>query len=1150
MTRPRSKRWLAAAAMAAALAATAIPFRPSAAEPTAGKADSSAGLLGKSVTITLITGDKVTYRPGHRGGAGQAVHVQPGPGREGMVFQKHALGNKQTIVPLDAVPLLASGVLDQRLFDVSLLADLRLDDASSPTLPLLVQYNGAARTARSALTAGTTVRRELPIVDALAITQQRVSATLLWNSWTDNQQSKRRTALAGDVRKVWLDGGVKPLLDRSTQQIGAPEAWKAGATGKGVKVAVLDSGIDETHPDLKGRISAAKGFTGDGEDAVDQAGHGTHVASTVAGSGAASDGKYRGVAPDAKLMVGKVCGMYDCEFSAIIAGMEWAATSGARVINLSLGGSPTDGIDPLEQAVNDLTASTGALFVISAGNFGADFSVGSPGEADAALTVASVTKSDGLSAFSSRGPRAYDFGLKPDIAAPGSHIVAARAAGARLEPLAVNDSYADMSGTSMAAPHVTGAAAILAQLHPDWKAEELRSALTGSSLGLPGIGVLGQGAGRVDLTRALKQAVTTSPSKVDLGPVEAPHHDNKPVTKALTYRNDGDKPVTLTLKLSAKGPKGRTAPAGMFKLSRSVVRIPAHGTVTLDVTADTSRPGPDGAYAGWIVATGNGQVVRTAVGVGKALPTYEQKLTILGTDGKPVVVSDELSAGLFVLNVDTLLGYFASSGDTLTLPKGRYLVDGGIAVYTRGQAIYLGEPDVVIDKPGTLVLDARRAKPIKLKAPVAGAVAATGGVGFARPLRDFTFTTGLAIANSFRPDYAPSLSVAPNLTGSAKTFTGFAHLAWAGMPDGQDPDRDFYLDSPYLYHDAISWPARFPDDPSLVTAPKDYARIDGTYLGAKGNRMNNFGYPVLPANDAAGRPVPGFVFTPTVEMTVPFQREEYYSVIGGIRWAFEADTIRILPDGEIRYITLTAMPTRSYPRGKTTRLTWNHAVVGPNFPSSQAGNPGREDEPWVWRDGDILTVAAPMFADAGAGRFGVSEVEKETTSLYRNGSLLRTSESPLLQTFALPAGAGTYRLTKHVQRSEEFFRWSTDITSSWTFRSARAPDGEDTRLPLMSVRFAPKLNERNQALAGRFDIPVRVEHQHGSTKSPVVRLAVEASYDGKTWSSVPVRKTRTGWTATLNQPSAGFVSLRAKARDLNGNTVDQTILRAYELTAD
>lgn len=1141
MTSPRiRKRWLAAAVVAAALAAAAIPFRLSAA------ADESTGAtsakLSNAVTITLITGDKVTYRAGH------AVTAQPGPGRDGMVFQKHALGNKQLIVPLDAVPLLASGVLDQRLFDVSLLADLGLDDANSPTLPLLVQYNGTTRTARSALTAGTTVRRELPIVDGLAITQQRVSANLLWESWT---ATTRRTALAGDVRKVWLDGGVKPLLDRSVQQIGAPEAWAAGATGKGVKVAVLDSGIDQTHPDLKGRVSAAKGFTSEGDDATDEGGHGTHVASTVGGTGAASNGKYRGVAPDAELMVGKVCGMRNCEFSAIIAGMEWAANSGARVINMSLGGGPTPDVDPMEQAVNDLTATTGALFVISAGNSGADSSVGSPAEADAALAVASVTKSDGLSSFSSRGPRAHDLGLKPDIAAPGSHIVAARAAGVPLEPFAVNDSYADLSGTSMAAPHVTGAAALLAQLHPSWKAAELRSALTGSSLGLRGIGVFGQGSGRVDLTRALKQTVTTSPSKVDLGPVEAPH---KPVTKALTYRNDGDKPVTLTLKLDTFGPKGRTAPAGMFTLSRSVVRIPAHGTVTLDLTADTSVPGPDGAYAGWLVATGNGQVVRTAVGVGKALPSYQQKLTVLDTDGKPFVASDNKYAGLFLLNVDNLFGYFASPGDTLDLPKGRYVVDGGISTVNPdgvgyGQSIYLGEPDVVIDRPGELVLDARRAKPIAVKAPVPGASAATGGVGFARPIGDITFNTGLAISTTFQPDFVPRLLVAPNLTGSAKTFTGFAHLAWAGMPDGQSPERDFFLNSPYLYHDAVSWPSRFPSSPSLVTEAKDYARIEATYVGAEGNRMNNWGFPVLPKNDAGGHTVAAFVFTPAVEMTMPFHREEYYSAKGGMRWAFQAETFRITPE-EVKYIALIDAPARSYPAGKTTKLTWNNAVVGPNLPSSQAGMPGRENEAWVSRDGDSMTVVAPMFADPGRGRFGASELLRETTSLYRNGALLRTTEAGIQQTFALPGEAADYRLTKHVQRSEEYFRWSTDITSSWTFRSARTPDGTDSRLPLMSIRFAPRLNDRNQAVAGRFDVPVWVEHQHGSPASPVTSLAVEASYDGKTWSAVPVRKSLGRWTATLNQPTSGFVSLRAKARDSAGNTVTQTILRAYELTPD
>ena len=101
--------------------------------------------------------------------------------------------------------------------------------------------------------------------------------------------------------KVWLDNKVKILAqvadDRT--QIGAPVAWKAGYTGKGVTVAVLDTGIDDTHPDLAGKVADRKNFTDD--QPVDHVGHGTHVASTIAGTGAASGGLYRGVAPDATL---------------------------------------------------------------------------------------------------------------------------------------------------------------------------------------------------------------------------------------------------------------------------------------------------------------------------------------------------------------------------------------------------------------------------------------------------------------------------------------------------------------------------------------------------------------------------------------------------------------------------------------------------------------------------------------------------------------------------------------------------------------------------------------------------------------------------------------------------------------------------------
>ncbi|GAB3858608.1 hypothetical protein GCM10029963_58560 [Micromonospora andamanensis] len=215
-------------------------------------------------------------------------------------------------------------------------------------------------------------------------------------------------------------------MEHSVPQIGAPAAHQAGFTGQGVRVAVLDTGVDAAHPDLTGRVAESRNFTEE-TNPGDIVGHGTHVASIIAGSGAASDGRNRGVAPDATVLSGKVCEEYGCTESAILAGMQWAATEvEADVVNLSLGGADTPEVDPLEEAVNTLTEQTGALFVISAGNAGRAGTVGSPASADAALAVGAVDRDDQLADFSSQGPRVGDDALKPEITAPGVDIVAAR----------------------------------------------------------------------------------------------------------------------------------------------------------------------------------------------------------------------------------------------------------------------------------------------------------------------------------------------------------------------------------------------------------------------------------------------------------------------------------------------------------------------------------------------------------------------------------------------------------------------------------------------------------------------------------------------------------------------------------------------------
>ncbi|WP_258575004.1 S8 family serine peptidase [Streptomyces shenzhenensis] len=500
----------------------------------------------KRRTVTLLTGDKVTVPKGRD----QRALVRPAPGRDGVRFFTQLIDGDLHVVPEDAEPLIRAGKVDDRLFNVSALLRYGYQDSARSSLPLMVGYRsaGTRATARTTLKgAGAAVHRELPAIDGAAVTVSKRRAGQVWKALTPESGSAVRLVTGSGVDRIWLDGKHELALDQSVPQIGAPTAWQAGYTGKGVTVAVLDGGVDTTHPDLAGKVADSQNFTSS-SDPTDTVGHGTHVASIIAGSGAASGGKYKGVAPDATLVSGKVCPDRGCEESAMLAGMEWAAVDKkATVVNISIGGGDTSGIDPLEEAVNRLTEQTGTLFVIAAGNSGSGkYSVETPGSADAALTVGAVDKSDQMASFSSRGPRVGDDALKPDITAPGVNIVAARAAGTAMGT-PVDDHYTSASGTSMATPHVTGSVALLAQEHPGWKADRLKPALTGSAKVIPDATVFDQGAGRVDVARAVTQTVTTDQASLSFGRALWPHGDDKPVAKTVTYTNDGDSDVTLDL---------------------------------------------------------------------------------------------------------------------------------------------------------------------------------------------------------------------------------------------------------------------------------------------------------------------------------------------------------------------------------------------------------------------------------------------------------------------------------------------------------------------------------------------------------------------------------------------------------------------------
>ena len=570
-------------------------------------------------TVTLVTGDRVQVVTGPDGK--QAVSLQPNPDGTTPRAIVNTIGGHLFVVPVSAFGLVSSHRLDRALFDVTGLIAQGYDDAQRATLPVIVDYGQGPVAAHEARTASPAAAQRTVTIDRLgmaAFAARKPEARAFWRSITVPGRSGIATGLSDGATHVYLDGKVHATLAQSVAQIHAPQAWAAGYDGTGATVAVLDTGYDPTHPDLTGQVVGSQNFTNEA-DVVDHNGHGTHVASTIAGTGAASVGVEKGVAPGAHLLIGKVLNNVGSgEDSMVLAGMQWAVAQGADVVSMSLAGDGTDGTDPLSQAVNQLSATSNTLFVIAAGNNGSDpGSVTTPGSADAALTVGAVDSGDVMAPFSGRGPRMTDGAVKPDVVAPGVDIVAARAAGTSLGT-PVNQYYTALSGTSMATPHVAGLAAIIEDEHPSWDGEQIKSAIVGSTVvvptpdGYPTVTAFDAGSGRVDALQAIHQDVTADPT-LSLGFFKWPQATLPSTTTPLTYHNDDAAPVTLTLALQNEDGTAVNAPG--VTLSASQVTVPAHGQVSVDVLLDPTVATP-GSYSGIVQATPDdaGVPVRTTFG--------------------------------------------------------------------------------------------------------------------------------------------------------------------------------------------------------------------------------------------------------------------------------------------------------------------------------------------------------------------------------------------------------------------------------------------------------------------------------------------------------------------------------------------------------
>ncbi|MFS8200955.1 S8 family peptidase [Streptomyces sp. CWNU-52B] len=1057
--------------------------------------------------VTLITGDRVLVDA-----KGRAVGLERAKGREKIPVRISKAAGHTLVVPADAARLIAEGKLDQRLFDVTELNKSAGRTARKQGLKVIVGYRGAAAAAKADVrdAGDTKVRRTLKSLNADAVLTPGDDVSELWAAVTDTQADSGAKTASG-IAHVWLDGVRKASLDKSVPQIGADKAWAAGYDGKGTKIAVLDTGVDSTHPDLQNKVVAEKNFS-TAADASDKFGHGTHVASIAAGTGAKAAGTYKGVAPGADLLNGKV--LDDNGFgddSGILAGMDWAAEQGADVVNLSLGGGDTPDIDPLEAQVNKLSKEKGILFAIAAGNDGefGEQTIGSPGSAEAALTVGAVDDTDTLAPFSSTGP-GLDGQIKPDVTAPGVDITAAAAPGSVIaQEVGENPAgYLTISGTSMATPHVAGAAAILKQQHPDWTYTELKGALTGSAKG-GAYTPFQQGSGRVQVDKAIEQTVVAVPSSVSFGIQQWPHTDDTPVTEKVTYKNLGTADVTLDLAVTATDPKGQTAPAGFFTLGARTLTVPAGGTASADLTADTRLGGTvDGTYSAYVTATGGGQSVRTAAAVQRELESYDVTLKHIGRDGLPATGYLTDLVGYAGLGKDRRFAVPESDGTvSLRVPKGTYLLDAWIVKdfgTFDGGLDWLLQPKLNVTEDVSVTLDARTTKAARFTVPDASAKPLSASVSYFYDPAAFSVGVGLESFADVRVAH-----LGGDVTGLTQTWGG----QWA---KGANAEYDVATSAQVK---------RFQGDKVRHYEAGEFATVKN-HLGASSSGKTGAIVPV-------GEFETDYTIGVPVEQKLPSSRTLYVSTGDKVKWGPQFEQRGgVDEDGFPIYEAFYSLDSaQALTAGKKYEKTFNTAVFGPRI-SSDLGL-------GLYREGDSIYGLVPLFSD-GRTHIGSSVYSSVTTTLYRDGVKVGSNSDPLSgEAFTVPAGDAAYKLTSSVKRSVKVAAASTRIDASWTFRSKTADLAE---LPASTVRFKAAVGLDSRAPAGKkVSVPVTV--QGSAAGKNLKSLAVYLSYDyGQTWKKVAVKN---GKIPVTNPAKGKGISFHAKIADKKGNKSTISIYNAY-----
>lgn len=846
-------------------------------------------------------------------------------------------------------------------------------------------------------------------------------------------------------------------------------------------IAAPDPGVT-AEPALTG-VEITKGFTTAGASSAKLAKPATATAwpaIKASGQRVWLDGKrtplpnQTGPGPVGKPFGDEICaGANSCDESAILAGMESATGQAADVVAIGFGSralpelDPAQ-VDPVQQAMNRLSETTGTLFVTPTRAWR------DPAGANSALTVGDT------------------------------------AAGA------------DLPEHETSVRQVAGAAAALAERHPDWAPGELKAALLGAATSKPA-----HTTGPIGLQQAITQPVIVARPDLSFGTQPWPHQDDAPVAEELTYRNVGDEAIELTLTSELSGPDGRQAPAGAVRLSTDKLTVPAHGTAAVRVMSNTAHAGPDGGYHGRVIAQptnrDSGEVatpVGTSIRVGKEAESYTLTVEHLDPAGK---LTGKGMSQLFGLDVDVRQDLYEADGTVrVRLPKGDYLLVGDVVDADDPNSPWhrLVQPKLRLDKDTTVRVDASTTKPVTTTVEQKVAQPALVELGVDRRAGGKSFISSLRM-----PDFRGVRTAQIGTGVSAEEMTSYLASTWA-VPGG---DGEF-KNTPVTYGLLNTAQGEYFTGFQRAVADRELAKVVTQHNAQREGR---------------GATKAFFAFAPGVTGTsgllLPYDlpsRVTHYLEGGVAVWSAAFGESGRDQNGLPVDVTALGQPDRGYTAGQEYRERWNAAVFGPlfNFPGH------------VGRKGDLLWFGAPMYSDQDGHRGG-SFLDQAATKVYRNGELVGEGAIGQLEV-TVPPGEARFRVVRATERSS-VSGFSRRIHASWEFTSDTASE-EGVSLPLWMLRYAPDVDDRNNVKATPLTVlPVSVNPQPEGAVGQLREVTVSISGDeGKSWRpALPVPQGNSRFLAIALTPhGAKNISLRSRVRDSDGNVFDLTIISAYHLS--